>query len=123
MCKKKTLHPVHQHVIYILQSVTEPSDQIAEQILHALHTSAVSTHVWWLCLHDKQQRAEPGEEGMLDGDTTADGKKSMHELTRLYEWNHVSVTRCICFSCFLVNKGTAESKLKQIYFDCIKKPL
>lgn len=36
MCKKKTLGPVHQHgVIYILRSVTEPSDRIAEQILHA----------------------------------------------------------------------------------------
>lgn len=41
MCKKKTLRPVHQHaVIYILRSVTEPSDRIAEQILHALHASA-----------------------------------------------------------------------------------
>lgn len=69
MCKKKDKRRLHhQHnVIYILQSVTEPSDQIAEQILRALHMSAVSRYVWQLCgdLRDKQQRAEPGEEGML----------------------------------------------------------
>lgn len=44
--KKSSIHPIPQHgVTYILQSTEDPSDQIVDYNLHALHTSVVGIHV------------------------------------------------------------------------------
>lgn len=70
---KSSIHPIPQHgVTYILQSMEDLSDQIVDYNLHALHTSVVGICVWLVCVgaskdlcNTQQQRAEPGEKGML----------------------------------------------------------
>lgn len=91
------------------------SRAIAEQI-HALHASARTCGD--RVRIDKQQREEPGDEGMLDGDRW----EEEHARANKAVW----VKPCQWHAAFVfhvVNKRTAESRLKQIYSDCMKKPL